>query len=78
MGNDRYWNVFAIVDGRIVVKNTITSSPDVSYIPDIKSSIMMLELDDTEKTKDGLESPTDELENSIDIGNKQTEIKEAE
>ena len=38
----------------------------------------MLELDDTEKTKDGLESPTDELENSIDIGNKQTEIKEAE
>ena len=78
LGNDRYWNVFAIVDGRIVVKNTITSSPDVSYIPDIKSSIMMLELDDTEKTKDGLESPTDELENSIDIGNKQTEIKEAE
>ena len=30
-GNERYWNVFAVVDGNIVVKNTMTSSPDVSY-----------------------------------------------
>ncbi|MCD7785523.1 MAG: carboxypeptidase regulatory-like domain-containing protein [Oscillospiraceae bacterium] len=27
----RYWNVFAIVDGQIVVSNTITSSADFSY-----------------------------------------------
>lgn len=30
-GNDIYWNVFAIVDGKLELKNTITSSPDVSY-----------------------------------------------
>lgn len=27
----RYWNVFAIVDGEMVVSNTITSSADLSY-----------------------------------------------
>ena len=30
-GTGRYWNVFAIVDGRIMIKNTVTSSADVSY-----------------------------------------------
>lgn len=47
LGNNRYWNVFAIVDGQIIVKNTITSSPDVSYVPDSESSTMMLDFDDT-------------------------------
>lgn len=27
----RYWNVFAIVDGELTIRNTITSSPDISY-----------------------------------------------
>ncbi|MBR6675747.1 MAG: carboxypeptidase regulatory-like domain-containing protein, partial [Clostridia bacterium] len=27
----RYWNVFAIKDGQIIVSNTITESPDTSY-----------------------------------------------
>lgn len=30
-GSGRYWNVFAYKDGRIVVKNTFSSSPDISY-----------------------------------------------
>ncbi len=30
-GSGRYWNVFAIVDGQITVRNTVTSSADVSY-----------------------------------------------
>ena len=30
-GTGRYWNVFSIKDGRIIAKNTITSSPDTSY-----------------------------------------------
>lgn len=30
-GDADYWNVFAIVDGRIIVQNTVTSSPDVEY-----------------------------------------------
>ncbi len=30
-GSGRYWNVFAIVDGQLVTKNTITSSPDTNY-----------------------------------------------
>ncbi len=31
LGSYDYWNVFAIVDGEIVVNNTITSSPNTSY-----------------------------------------------
>ena len=30
-GNGKYWNVFAIVNGQIVVNNTITDSPNTSY-----------------------------------------------
>jgi uncharacterized protein YfaP (DUF2135 family) len=30
-GSSDYWNVFAIVDGEIIEKNTITSSPNTSY-----------------------------------------------
>ena len=30
-GNGRYWNVFAYKDGEIIVKNTITDSPNLSY-----------------------------------------------
>lgn len=30
-GTADYWNVFAIVNGRIVINNTITSSPDTTY-----------------------------------------------
>lgn len=30
-GRGRYWNVFAIINGKIVTKNTITSSEDTSY-----------------------------------------------
>lgn len=30
-GNGIYWNVFSIKNGNIVTKNTITSSPDLSY-----------------------------------------------
>lgn len=74
MGNNRYWNVFAIVDGQIIVKNTITSSPDVSYVPDSESSTMMLDFDDTgedqlESLIDKSEGQTNELENSTDIVN---------
>lgn len=31
LSRDIYWNVFAIKDGEIVISNTITSSPDISY-----------------------------------------------
>lgn len=30
-GNSDYWNVFSIKDGVLIVKNTITSSPDLTY-----------------------------------------------
>lgn len=30
-GNDDYWNVFAIVNGELVVQNTITFDRDISY-----------------------------------------------
>ena len=31
LGNSNYWNVFSIVNGKMVVKNTITSEPDLEY-----------------------------------------------
>jgi hypothetical protein len=31
LSDARYWNVFAIKDGRIIPNNTITSSPNTSY-----------------------------------------------
>ncbi|MBE6783378.1 MAG: zinc-ribbon domain-containing protein [Ruminococcaceae bacterium] len=31
LGEGRYWNIFAIVDGEIIVENTITDSPDIYY-----------------------------------------------
>lgn len=31
LGPDDYWNVFAIKNGQIIVNNTITSTPDISY-----------------------------------------------
>lgn len=31
LGSADYWNVFAIVDGEIIVNNTITSTPNVHY-----------------------------------------------
>lgn len=36
--NDRYWNVFAIVNGRIVVNNTITSEPNLQYAGPVSGS----------------------------------------
>ena len=30
-GNGDYWNVFAIVNGKFVVKDTITSDADINY-----------------------------------------------
>lgn len=31
VGDGDYWNVFAVVDGQIVVRNTITDSADITY-----------------------------------------------
>ena len=31
LGSSDFWNVFAIKDGQIINKNTITSSADISY-----------------------------------------------
>lgn len=31
LGNGDYWNVFAIRNGELIVKNTITNNPDTSY-----------------------------------------------
>ena len=33
LGNGRYWNVFAIQNGRVVVRNTVTGAAETSYCP---------------------------------------------
>ncbi len=44
-GSGKYWNVFAIVDGQLVVKNTITSSANTSYAS-FGGGIVLASLDD--------------------------------
>ena len=46
LGNGDYWNVFAVVDGRIVVQNTITDNADIAYAG--AAGIMTLDLDEME------------------------------
>ena len=46
LGNGDYWNVFAVVDGRIVVQNTITDNADITYAG--AAGIMTLDLDEME------------------------------
>lgn len=31
LGDSDYWNVFAIKNGELIIKNTITSEADVNY-----------------------------------------------
>lgn len=45
-GSGRYWNVFAIVDGRLTIQNTITDSANLSYAG--SSSASMLGVDELE------------------------------
>lgn len=55
-GSGRYWNVFAIVDGQLTVRNTITSSADVSYASTSGISVASIDLDlDVDESKDGAE-----------------------
>ena len=46
-GSGDYWNVFAIVNGRIVIKNTITSSKDVTYMSNSDEVSITLEQGDS-------------------------------
>ena len=46
LGNGDYWNVSAVVDGRIVVQNTITDNADITYAG--AAGIMTLDLDEME------------------------------
>lgn len=40
-GSGLYWNVFAIVDGELILKNTITPTPDTSYANSTASTFSM-------------------------------------
>lgn len=44
-GDGDYWNVFAVVDGEIVVQNTVTSSAEISYADTSVHSVMALDLE---------------------------------
>ena len=46
-GTSDYWNVFAIVGGRLVTKNTITDSPDITYAG--ATGVVTLNLDEVEE-----------------------------
>ena len=87
-GSEDYWNVFAIVNGQLVVKNTITSNPDVSYASTSnysrKSKMSLLSLDDEilktepkkEKTVDREETNKEETKKEKTIDKEKTADKE--
>lgn len=64
-GSGDYWNVFAIVDGELVVRNTITDSVETSYAGDRSSRIALSAVSDdiaeeTEEEKADIEDSADE------------------
>lgn len=61
-GTGDYWNVFAIVDGELIVKNTITSSKDTSYATATESSQIV-----TFSNIDGQVDKTDESNTSAEV-----------
>lgn len=72
LGSDDYWNVFAVVDGQLVVRNTITSKAETTYantniamfslLPDAQSN--HAEFDDRYPAKEGSEETHPENETS--------------
>lgn len=52
MENYEYWNVFAIKDGQLIVKNTITDEPDITYEKDnVYKTVYSIPKDEVESTK---------------------------
>lgn len=51
-GGNNYWNVFAIVDGTLVTRNTITSSAELNYASTSRSPFAALALDDEHTIED--------------------------
>lgn len=49
-GDGNYWNVFAIVNGEIVVKNTISNSADISYAGVSNNSVDSLSMEIEQET----------------------------
>lgn len=41
-GDGKYWNVFAIVDEKIIVNNTVTSSANIEYADTTDSQNMIV------------------------------------
>ena len=62
-----YWNVFAIVDGHLIIRNTITYSPELDYASTTSESVATFALDEgmsqqemeiaaeTERSKDSMD-----------------------
>ena len=69
LGEGRFWNVFAIVDGGLVIRNTITSEPETGYAvpyqpendPDLAADEIIM-VDEPEPTAESEPEPDDEPE----------------
>ena len=62
----RYWNVFAIVNGELIVNNTITSSADLSYA-NVASEINAITIDaEIDVEADMLASPKGIVDNPVE------------
>lgn len=73
-GTGRYWNLFAIVNGELVINNTISDSKDTSYGTDI----MAMSLDDEEDLVDQLEKEPKNTENQDELLDDNIEINVTE
>ncbi len=81
LGTSDYWNVFAIVDGRIIVKNTMTTSPDTGYAGESVGTNSLFSLPDKGEQKlfdDSQVSKSDVTEEQISNDVQEQESQPAE
>lgn len=72
-GTDKYWNAFAIINGELIVNNTITSSPNITYAGTNATSSDETNSDSKQKV---LTEDIDEFINEELINNEEKEADE--
>ena len=63
-----YWNVFAIVDGHLIIRNTITYSPELDYASTTSESVATFALDEGMSQQEmEIAAETEQSKDSMDL-----------
>lgn len=74
-GSGRYWNVFAIVDGQMIIQNTINDSTNISYAG--VSDVSAFGIDELEQLNLSIEDNSPKNIENSEIGESSNEIEGA-